>query len=498
MMLPAVAGLLLLGTAAASVAGTLAQIKVEQAKVEFSNKNYQGAMTLLTAALAEEPGNPEALHYAGLSQMGLKQPSAALPYFEKTAAALPKSAPAQEDVAWAAVEAKQFDQALAAADKALALNPASDRAKLLKGQALVGLKRYPEAQTALAGVSESGEFGQAALFYQGLALANQGKTEDAAAMFKRAAAKGPDTPLGKEAQSYVNAISGGVAPSAKPKPYSFRFRVMYQYDTNIAVVNDPDLLPEQISNKEDARITLDMDARYNFINSNGLLLYGRYVGYAGFQLKQSNLNIMHNVGQIGTFYKFPSAPITIGAKSDYAHSTLEGYYYESFYQVNPEIRVNWNSNLMTRLVGHYGEESFENPGDDGNCRNNHSAGGTIYQHVSFLDGKLSAWAGYGFERWMAGGANYNRYANAGHLGVIATLPADIQATFMARYEAISYPDYRPGNREEHKTSLNLSFEVPITKALNAYLGAGYTTVDANARRFEYERWIYSAGMFVEL
>jgi hypothetical protein len=67
----ALVGFVALAVMAASpaLAGTEAQIKIEQAKVQFSAKNYQEALTLLDAAVAEEPDNAEAYHYAGLCQL---------------------------------------------------------------------------------------------------------------------------------------------------------------------------------------------------------------------------------------------------------------------------------------------------------------------------------------------------------------------------------------------------------------------------------------------
>jgi hypothetical protein len=208
------------------------------------------------------------------------------------------------------------------------------------------------------------------------------------------------------------------------------------------------------------------------------------------------MNIMHNVGQMGLFYR--TGALQLGVKSDYAHSTLEGYWYESFYKVSPEMRLIWSEGLMTRLVGDWKEETFEEEGDGDNCRNNKSMGGTIYQHFAFLDGDLSGWIGYGYTRVVAGGTNYNRYLNSGHFGLATRWPLEIETLLMGRYDEIVYPDYHPGDRTEHKTTLNLSVELPIYQALKGYLGVGFSTVDATAERWEYERWVYSAGLFVDL
>ena len=56
--------------------GSEAQIKIEQAKVAFSEQNYKESLKLLDSALGDEPDNGDAYHYAGLCQMALEKPEA--------------------------------------------------------------------------------------------------------------------------------------------------------------------------------------------------------------------------------------------------------------------------------------------------------------------------------------------------------------------------------------------------------------------------------------
>ena len=206
---------ILLPTPAA--AGTKAQIQIEQAKVAFSDKDYAGALALLNGALAEEPNNGEALQYAGLCELGLGKTDEAVQYLQKAAAAMPKDPGVRENLAQALLTAKQFDAALAAADEALAIDPTRGRASLLKGEALIGLKRNEEAVKVLAAVE--GPSKQAAQFYAGTAEINLGRTQDSVPYFKQAKALGPDTELGRKSEEYLaGGYSISMTPTSSPWP----------------------------------------------------------------------------------------------------------------------------------------------------------------------------------------------------------------------------------------------------------------------------------------
>jgi tetratricopeptide (TPR) repeat protein len=230
-------------------AGSTAKIKVEEAKEKFSAEDYRGALGLCEEALAEEPDNVEALHYAGLCQMGLKNPAAAVKYLRSAAEKKPGDAGLQEDLAWAAIESQDFTVALSAAERALALSPSSDRARLLKGQALLGLKRCEEALSVLDNIPGSSPYSQAALFYRGLCLASQGKSAEAADAFDQAAAKDPGTELGRQAAEYSAVLKGGAPAEEGARPWGLKLRVLYQFDCNMARAKDPGRMPGQKSNR---------------------------------------------------------------------------------------------------------------------------------------------------------------------------------------------------------------------------------------------------------
>jgi len=483
-----------------ALAGTQAQIKIEQAKVAFSDQDYRKALSLLEKAVQEEPENGEAYHYAGLCQMGLDNPQAAVPLLEKAASLQPDKASPRVDLSWAALQAGEHKKALNAANDALEIEPDNERAMLNKGKALIALKRYDDAQSALSGAIDSPVYGQSALYYSGVALVQQGKTADASEFFEDAAQRDPNSDLGRKASDYVVAITGQeVAEAPAKKMYKARIRLLYQYDNNVVPVHDEDFLPEDISDMHDSRMVADVDARLYFLRQDAADAYVRYIGYGAWQSEETQLNIMYHLGELGGYYTGSLAGVKtkVGVRGNYSGSWVDEEEYSNRWRAQPEIQFDWNSDLRTRLVLEYGGETFDEPGDGDNERDNSNIKGTLYQHFFFAEGKVNTWLGYSYEQVMAEGDNYDRTINGAQAGMIASLPLDSLLTVLYKYEHRDYFD-NSFDREENRNSVNVSYQIPFYKWFAFYVGAVYYNTDGNEEPLDYERWIYSAGVVANL
>lgn len=483
-------------------AGTKAQIKIEQAKVEFSDKNYQQALALAKEALAEEPDNGEALQYAGLSELALGLNEEAFGHLQKAAQVLSGDAGVQEDFAWSALTLQRFDAALAAADKALAIDAGRPRANLYKGQALIGLKQYAEALPALAKVGP-GAYQQAAQFYSGVALMDLGRTGEATPFFKKAKDLGPDTALGKKAGDYLAALGGGEA--ADGKDYKARIRLLYQYDTNIVTVNDEDYLPEYIEEKEDGRIVLDGDLAWHFVNTGNARASIGYMGYASWHNQETEMNLQFHRADLSGYYVAPagSAKLKFGAGANYAYAGLDNETYSLTWTATPYLEIGWSKTLLTGIEVTYMDEDFDEDFDMMgtpdiiNQRDNTRTHVTLRQHFMMAEGKVGLMVGYRWGNVWAEGENYNRLDNTGLAGLQLALPAKSVLSLSGRYEDRDYPD-NDFDRHDRLTNVSLSYEIPIYQALHFYASVVYANVDSNMEPLEYERWIYGAGLVADL
>lgn len=484
----------------AGFAGAQGEIKMEQAKELFSEQKYGEALALLSQVTAEEPENGEAYHYAGLCQMGLGKPAEALALFEKAQSLSPMEPGLQEDMAWASLELKKYDQAITLADGVLAKDPNRQRALYYKGLALFAQKKYEEALPLFQKLSGVGEFAQAGYYYSAVCLVNLGRVDEAQASFEKAAATGPTTPLGQEAAKYASALKGGEG-GQKAKPYNLRVRLLYQYDTNILPVHSEDSLPEDVTNKEDGRMVVDLDARYNFVDTQSTTVGVRYLGYGSWHSRESKVNLMYNLGEFNGYYRFNAGktPMRLGLVADYSAASLDNQAYSSNWTVNPEFSIQWSGALRTRVIVESGGEAFDEPGEKENNRDNNRVHVSLYQHFIFQQGKVNTWLGYRWGQVSAAGENYNRTDNGALVGIVALFPKNVQLAVVGRFESRDYPD-NAIDRKENLTAVNTSLQVPLYKGISAYLSVIYQQVDSNVSKGlgDYDRWIYTGGVLVEI
>jgi len=151
------------------------QAELKAARALLDAEKWSETIKACRRVLAVDPKNPTALWYRGLAFAGRKRYRLAAEQFQAVAelkpgnkeianyvASVKKLADKQEAACKAllaqtakAVDAKDFQAALASSNKALEIHPASNVARWYKGIALVGLKRYAEAFEALDAVARA-------------------------------------------------------------------------------------------------------------------------------------------------------------------------------------------------------------------------------------------------------------------------------------------------------------------------------------------------------
>ena|GEM_PF-1654659 len=473
-------------------------IKMEQGKIEFTRQNYDKAISLFEDVIEAEPENGEAQHYIGLCYMGKGDAWKAIPYLKRATKLCPCKVTSYEDLAWATYEAGQHDESIQASNKALALDPESDRGKLYKGMNLMSEGYYDRAMPYFKDLEDSKTYKQSGYYYQGVCLTRMGRTDEAANYFQRAKDADPDSDLGQHASRNLKGLEG-MTMDGPSKPYYIKFRLLYQYDTNIVPVHDEDYLPEDVSEEEDGRIAADLDARYRFFENKNSYAQVRYLGYGNWHQEEEDVNLMFHKGGISGLRRFNAGGrgYGIGGVADYYYASVDNDYYSSEWSVRPTFYVYWSPQTTTRLVGEYFDETFDEPGEGENDRDNNGFSFSIYQHFYVMDGKVNPFVGYRFKQVAAEGDNYNRDENMVIGGVKAMLPLESKLLVYVRYEDRQFSD-NVFDREEQETTASAQYQIPVYKSLNVYAGILYSTVDANVDFLEYDRMIYSGGLLVEL
>jgi tetratricopeptide (TPR) repeat protein len=498
-------------TLSASVhSGTGGLIKIEQAKVKFSAKDYKGALLLLEEAILDVSDNGDAHHYAGLCEMALGNEDDAIKYFEMARALKPEDSGAQTDTAWAAIETGDYKLAQEASKKALEIDSGNARARYLQGRAVLGQKEYETAYSIFQAVGTSEEYAQEGMFYSGLCLLKMGREEDANNSFKAAQSVDPDSPIGKEAARY---LAGG---GDDGKPWSVRLRLLYQYDSNILPAKDEDSLPldedgdEVFDDLDDYRFVTDIDARYNFLREENYGAQVRWVGYASFHAEEDQLNLLYNMAEVSSYYDIDGdVPVKLASAVDYAIASIDGDAYSSIVQVSPEIFAYWTDSVVTRVKVDYMSESFDEDTveelggsiADEDDRDNTKVVVSLTQHLFTMDNNVNLWAGYSWGKADADGDHYNRVDNTAVLGMIALLPMDAMMALVYKYEVRDYTDSGEGDakdREDYVNQVNFSVQAPVYEWANIYAGMVFRNVESQWDEFEYERIVYTLGLLADL
>jgi tetratricopeptide (TPR) repeat protein len=494
-MLATAAVMAILMAPAVIQAGAVADraVKFEEAKAAYLEGRFQDALRMLDEVLAAGPDNGEALRYAGLCQMRLGNPEAALPLLERAVPLLPPASNTDVDAAWAAAGAKQYDRARTYAESALARDPANQTASLILAQALIGLGSFEEAIAVLAPLLDSPVEAQAANYYTGICYIRLGLTEKALPHFEQAVSLGPDNALGVDAAKYVAMIRAGGAPEeAQPtKPVSVRVRALFQYDSNLIPISEIDYLPVEVGRKDDIRLVADLDGRAMLLNRDHATFSTRLYVYQGFQSEVHQYDLRYYL--VSTKATYTIGPLTMALGAGYSNAFMNENFYNDGFKVTPEFVFAVHPLSSIIITGDLAQEKYSAPFDPEFDLDNRQWHATLMQTLTLLDGRLNLWAGARWGRVFAEGDFYNRIDVAGLGGMIYTHPTRAQLSLLANYEDREYPTNFL-DRHERRTTISGSLSIPVYENYDVYLGAIYSDIAANLGLFTYQRWIYSIGM----
>ena len=485
--------------AAAALAAELKepQIAVEKAKLALSAQQYQEAADLLQPVVAAQPDNTEALHYLGVAQIGLKDFKGAEKSLAQALAKDPSLVAARLDRAWALLELKKADEALAELETVLAKEPDLPRAVYFKGHALLLKKDYAGAAAAFdraAGLDP--KLAQPALFYAGVCREKLGQGDKARESFLNAQALDSASPLGKASSDYLDRLEGK-GQTENRKRFEASASVLYQYDTNVAAVANDEKLPQNVAHRQDSREVLLVGLLGRPLLTKTWTTEAGYYFYASQHAREDEYNLMMHQGILGGTYRTSVSryPLQLRLRAQYQWAGLgESYdYYSTIWRLLPSAFLQENNRSITELNYAIASENFAKPGEGPLNRNNLSDQILLAQYLGFFQNR--AWLKVGARLMMvnADGQEYdsNRYAGLVELRCPPWKKAEVLGGF--QYE---YRDYfrSSGNRRDEVLVYSLRLDQEIVKHLSAYVSADWSTYNSTLQPFDYQRDIYTVGV----
>ncbi len=217
---------------------TEADVYVQQAVIDFDDKQYDSAVANLQKALELEPDHIEALYYMGVVNMARRQTAEAIPWLLKARARAPSDRAVAFQLGLAYFGLQQYDKAQPLLEEVYRADPTLDGLGYYVGFMRYRAKDYRGALNAFkTGRASDPDIQQLVRFYTGLALAVLGLPTQAAAEVEQALRLAPGSPLTGPAERLRDTI---VAARGKEHLLSAELRLGVTYDDNVSVIPSQD------------------------------------------------------------------------------------------------------------------------------------------------------------------------------------------------------------------------------------------------------------------
>jgi tetratricopeptide (TPR) repeat protein len=487
--------LLAAGAQAAELKET--QINLEKAKLAISDQHYQEAAELLKPVVAVEPDNAEALRYLGLAQIGLSDFKAAEQSLARALKKDPSLLGARLDHAWAAIELKQPDPALADLEAVLAKEPDLPRAVYLQGHALMLKKDYAAAAAAFekaAGLDP--KLAQPALVYSGICQDKAGQSEKAKEALLNAQALDTSSPLGKAAGDYLDRLEGKAQPE-KLKRFEMSASLLYQYDTNVAAVANEEELPPKVAHREDSRGVVLIGLLGRPLLTKNWETEANYAFYASQHTEADEFNLMVHQGTLGGTYhtNLSRYPLRLRLRASYQWAGLgEGYeYYSTTMRLLPAAFLQESDRTITEFSYYVESQTFDQPGEGPLDRDNIADQLLLAQYLGFLNNRAWLKLAARFTFVDANGQDYDSSRVAGLAEL--RLPLWKKAEGLAGFD-YEYREYfnSTGHRRDEVYVYRAQVEQQIVKHLSGYISGVFNDYNSNLTGFTYDRNIFTAGL----
>ena len=459
---------------AASDAGVLHAID------EYKAENYEEALQLLQQIRGTGERTPLSDYYTGLCQKETGDYNGAVENFTSAIQGEPSEKDAVRELISALVNLERSDEALQWVAWAEKENIHPGEIAFLKGQILVGKKRYQEALTAfhVARAVDGANYQQIDLQIA-IISAVTGKIDEASKSLKAIVTRYPGTVAAEFAAEYdqrINAI-------AAAKRWSLYAGINYLYDDNVST----DSLHERSSG-----ISQNMRVEYD------AALGGNWTGNVQYALQNSNYTRMHDYNSLvhgltlnaihRTDVLMTSIPLNI------SHATLDYTNYSLQFAIKPTETIIFSPEHMGQVsVGYTRREMARSPvsselGRDGNLYNGQLAFIFLFaegQGMLNLRGEL-----------LYEDTDGSEYRNrGGRIGVDALVPlfSGTKLILSAEETWQNYYDSAAG-RSDGIFVGSAMINQKVASALYLNLQYSYTGARSTVEAYDYQRNVITTGI----
>jgi Tfp pilus assembly protein PilF len=414
------------------------------------------------------------------------------------------------------------DEALAELDRVLSADPQYTPARAARAASLIRLKRYSDAEPELTALERDPEYRASALSLRGQMLYDQGRYQDAAAMFQRAreagASDAPEAALleglslyraGQWARSRaalrqsaridldpslslaMRQLEAQLQEQRGAKRWEFELSAGYEYDSNVGLFQSGVTLPSDVSQRGDGRFVLEPRGRLFLLRNQTFEAGVGTTNYFSFQSKLSEFDL--DSYQVGAFANWRIAPnVVLGLRYDFNDVDLgyEPYLKRNF--VTPEITVFENNFGYTGAFYQFDARQYQSVAGEGALnRDGQVAGVGIVQSINLPEffrgaGRAELQLLGRFRNQQTKGQDYDGDFYDLGATLFLPLPGKLKADVGINFDIQDYKNPNTldaENRRRHDCEFD--FEMGITRQLNEWAAIraayAYSTDDSNVR-----------------
>lgn len=259
--------------------------------VALQAENYSAALADFDRAVQADPRDASALFYRGLTRGRLKDYNGAISDLRAAIDLNPGLDEASLELGVALVQSGRYREAIPWLERAQAAPDLEAQASLFLGIARLRTDDLAGAQTAFDRVARrEGTLQIPATYYLGVIAYQQGRFDDAGALFTKVAAAQPESEMGREASAFLD-VAG-----RRARRYSLYGALSLEYDSNVALApgNQTVDVALGVSDQADGRVTINAGGRYRFVDDADAKLSAGYDFFQGLQFSLTEFNLMDN------------------------------------------------------------------------------------------------------------------------------------------------------------------------------------------------------------
>ena len=492
-----------------------ADVFVAQAILAYAEQRYDDALARLQEALRLDPNHLDALYYTGLVRLAQRRPELAVGPLEQARKRAPDSAPVAHQLGVAYFAQQEYDRAQPLLEQAFAARPQIENLGYYVGFLRYRNKDYTGALRAFrANATEDPNVDQLTRLYSGLALANLGLPERAAAEVEAAQRIQPASPITGPAQRLREAMT---TARERERRFGAEVRVGGIYDTNVSVLpggggSDPLVQALRDFDKESPGGLMGARLDYSFLRSGPWEAIGSYslltILYSEPSLNEFDL--LDQVASLSGLYRGEVAglPYQLGAQYAFNDTMLGWKDFLQRHTVTLFGTLVENAGNLSSAQVRVQSKDFKDQGpiapDDDRDGWNYLIGlGHVFR---FAEDRHLIRLGYQFDVEETNGKNFSYLGHRLLAGAQYTLPwRRFETRLRYDYDVhirdythvnTSQPTLAPGTKKRHDVEHTHVIRVEQTLAGGFLLAADYQIINAgsNFPVFDYDRNVASLSL----